>query len=258
MISVTIIGYGNVGSHLVKAINGSAYAKISQIYSRSAVLISNGMDEIHCINNLSELTEADCYIIAVPDDYIASISEQLPFKDRLVVHTSGSVGIDVLDAKNRKGVFYPLQTFSKNKAVTFSEIPLCIEAAQTDDLQLLKKLGAAISEKVTEISSKERSKIHVAAVFVNNFVNHLYHVSEEIMGEHDLDFSLLKPLIQETASKIETLSAKDAQTGPAKRNDIQTIARHKEQLSNNTQKEIYSLLTKAIKETHTKPNERKL
>ena len=258
MITVTIIGYGNVGSHLVKAIQGSAYAKISQIYSRSAVSLNNTMGGVDCINKLSDLTEADCYIIAVPDDYIKTVSEQLPFTDRLVVHTSGSVGMDVLDPKNRQGVFYPLQTFSKDKELNFSEIPICIEAAQTDDLQLLKKLGASISEKVTEISSAERAKVHVAAVFVNNFVNHLYHVSEAIMTEHNLDFSLLKPLIIETASKIEFLSAEDAQTGPAKRNDQETIERHLNQLTGDTQKDIYTLLTKAIKNTHTKTNEGKL
>ena len=258
MITVTIIGYGNVGSHLVKAINGSAYAKISQVFSRGATSLTQTIDDVPCINNLSDLTEADCYIIAVPDDYISIVSEKLPFADRLVVHTSGSVSMDVLDTKNRQGVFYPLQTFSKDKEVSFTEIPICVEAAQADDLKLLKKLGASISEKVTEISSLERSKIHVAAVFVNNFVNHLYHVSEAIMTEHNLDFSLLKPLIIETASKIEFLSAKDAQTGPAKRNDLQTIERHLSQLTGDTQKDIYTLLTKAINKTHSKPNESKL
>ncbi|EDM43451.1 hypothetical protein SCB49_00340 [unidentified eubacterium SCB49] len=257
MISVTIIGYGNVGSHLVKAIYGSAYAKITQVYSRSAFSLPHTMDHIACINSFDDLAEADCYIIAVPDDHIKHVSAQLPFTDKLVVHTSGSVSMDVLDPKNRQGVFYPLQTFSKNKDVDFKEIPICIEAAQADDLELLNKLGASISEKVSKITSDERAKMHVAAVFVNNFVNHLYHISEEIMEEHNLDFSLLKPLIKETASKIETLSAKQAQTGPAKRNDLQTIKRHTNQLTDDTQKDIYSLLTKAIKETHT-TNERKL
>ncbi len=258
MITVTIIGYGNVGSHLVKAINDSAYAKISQVFSRSTVSLKKTIDDIDFINDLSDLTEADCYIIAVPDDHIAAVSEKIPFTDRFVVHTSGSVAMDVLDAKNRQGVFYPLQTFSKDKEISFTEIPICIEATQADDLDLLKKLGQSISEKVTEISSLERSKIHVAAVFVNNFVNHLYHVSEAIMTENNLDFSLLKPLIIETASKIEFLSAKDAQTGPAKRNDEQTIERHLSQLKGDTQKDIYTLLTKAIKNTYTKPNEGKL
>jgi len=250
MITVSIIGYGNVGSHLVKAIHGSAYAKISQVFFRSSVKKNTAIDSISFINNLSDLTEVDCYIIAVPDDFVAAVSQALPFKNRLVVHTSGSVGMDVLNPKNRQGVFYPLQTFSKNKDVDFSEIPICLETSQADDMELLKKLGNSISKKVVEISSEERAKMHVAAVFVNNFVNHLYHVSEAIMQEHDLDFSLLKPLIKETAAKIETLSAKEAQTGPAKRNDKQTIARHIEQLSHDSQKEMYTLLTNAIIKTH--------
>lgn len=257
MLTVTIIGNGNVGSHLVKALQGSAYAKISQVFSPRAVSLDQVIAGVDYINQLTELTAADCYIIAVPDDYIKEVSEKISFSNRLVVHTSGSVAMDVLDTKNRQGIFYPLQTFSKDKKVDFSEIPICIEAAQADDLQLLKKLGKSISKKVIKISSEKRAKIHVAAVFVNNFVNHLYHISEEIMREHNLDFELLKPLIKETASKIESLSAKEAQTGPAKRNDNQTIKRHLNQLSSDRQKDIYTLLTQAIKETHT-PDERKL
>jgi predicted short-subunit dehydrogenase-like oxidoreductase (DUF2520 family) len=258
MISVTILGYGNVGSHLVKAFTGSACAKISQVYSRSAVSLNKKHDGIDYISSLSDLTQVDCYIIAVPDDLIQDISEKIPFTNRLVVHTSGSVLMDVLDTKNRKGVFYPLQTFSKDTEVSFHKIPICVEAVQAKDLGLLKKLGAAISENVTEISSQERNKMHVAAVFVNNFVNHLYHISEEIMNEHGLDFELLKPLISETAAKIEMRSPREVQTGPAKRDDQQTIARHLNQLTDNRQKDIYTLLTKAIVEIHTKTNERKL
>jgi predicted short-subunit dehydrogenase-like oxidoreductase (DUF2520 family) len=192
------------------------------------------------------------YIIAVPDDAIASVSSKLPFKNRLVVHTSGSVALNALDDKNRKGVFYPLQTFSKDKALDFSTIPICIESENSNDFQVLDKVAKSISNAVFAVNTDQRKALHVAAVFVNNFVNHLYQIGNEICEEHQVPFEILKPLIQETANKINTLSPKDAQTGPAKRKDTQTINSHLNFLSNENQGTIYNILTQSIQDNGKK------
>ncbi len=248
-MKIVILGFGNVARHLVRAfLDTSAVEKI-QIYNRSAIDIPTGAD---FTTYLSEIMPAHVYIIAIPDDSIADFSEKLPFENQLVVHTSGSVAASELSAKNRTGVFYPLQTFSKDRPVDFKTIPICIEGSSEQDLKILRELASCISEKVIEINSEERRQLHVAAVFVNNFTNHLYHISEEMLAENSLDFDLLKPLILETARKIETLSPGEAQTGPAIRNDQKTLKNHLELLSKERYRELYKTLTKSIQIAHGK------
>jgi predicted short-subunit dehydrogenase-like oxidoreductase (DUF2520 family) len=151
-----------------------------------------------------------------------------------------------LSSKNRKGVFYPLQSFSKNSEVDFSKIPICIEADNDVDLDLLKQLGSSISKNVLTVSSEKREKIHLSAVIVNNFVNYLYQVANDLMQEQSLSFDLLKPLILETANKITSLSPAEAQTGPAKRNDKKTIEKQLNLLKESPYKDIYQDLTNSI------------
>ena len=242
MIKIALIGSGNVAQHLISAFNENAETQIVQVFSRSPFTFDN----IPVVHDLNELAVADLYIIAVSDDAIADISEQLPFENRLVVHTSGSVPIEVLSSKNRKGVFYPLQTFTKNKKVDFKSIPICLESESKSDLDLLQKVAGSISDQTFEISSEQRKSLHISAVFVNNFVNHLYKIGYDICTENKVPFDILKPLIRETADKILTLSPNEAQTGPAKRNDSQTIQRHLDFLSDDDQKNIYKLLTQSI------------
>ena len=246
MIKVIILGYGNVGYHLTNALVNISEVSINQIFSRNKLEDKRLPYKVPFISNLSDLKEADVYIIALPDDAIASFSKSLPFKNKLVVHTSGSVSMEQLSNRNRRGVFYPLQTFSTNSKPNFKEIPICVEAEKASDLQLLLKLGRFISENVDEISSNERAKLHLAAVFVNNFVNHMYCISEELLIDEGLNFDLLKPLIRETAKKIDRLSPKESQTGPAKRNDQKTIKNHLHLLEDGPYKSIYEQLTKSI------------
>lgn len=246
MIKIVIIGSGNVAHHLIKAFTQSKEINVIQVFAREKKSINLLPDFTTVITNYNELAEADLYIIAVSDDAIASVSSQLPFKNRLVVHTSGTVSINSLDSKNRKGIFYPLQTFSKDKEVDFSQIPICLESENETDFELLKKVAENISNNVFEINSEQRKVLHVSAVFVNNFVNHLYQIGNEICIENNVPFEILKPLILETANKIMTLSPKEAQTGPAKRNDNQTIQAHLEFLTNENQAKIYKILTQSI------------
>jgi len=250
MISVVLLGAGNVAIHLYKAFNDADDIIVNQWFNRNLKPLQPFKNDVEITDDLSRLKNADVYIIAVSDDAISQLSSQFSFENRLVVHTSGSVSLHSLDKNNRRGVFYPLQTFTKESEVNFINIPICIEASTILDLKLLKKLGGTISEKVVKINSDERAKLHLAAVFVNNFVNHLYQKGSEILEEKSLPFELLKPLIIETVNKIDSLSPKEAQTGPAKRNDLKTIEKHLHLLKNSTHKELYLQLTKAIQEKY--------
>ena len=250
MTKVIIIGSGNVAQHLIVAFqnhqNSGTEIDLVQVFSRQKESISHLIDLDKITDDMDTLAEADLYIIAVSDDAIADVSSQLPFKNRLVVHTSGSIPLDSLNENNRKGVFYPLQTFTKSKDVDFRIIPICLESENATDFQLLEKVAKTISDKVFAINSEQRKALHVAAVFVNNFVNHLYEIGQEICQEHQVPFEILKPLIAETAQKIMVLSPEEAQTGPAKRNDSATIEAHEAFLSNENHLKIYKTLTQSI------------
>lgn len=252
MTRVIFLGYGNVNFHLCSALIKQEDIAVIQVYNKTLVDLDLLINSIPFTTDLSEIQEADIYILGIPDDAIASFSEKIPFKNKLVVHTSGAVDMAVLSKKNRKGVFYPLQSFSKYREVVYDRIPICIESETAADLGLLKKIGNCISKKVVEINSEERAKLHLAAVFVNNFVNHLYQIGHDILADTSISFDLLKPLIQETANKIDYLTPFEAQTGPAKRADIKTIEKHLHLLEKNKYREIYLLLTNAIKKSHGK------
>jgi predicted short-subunit dehydrogenase-like oxidoreductase (DUF2520 family) len=246
MIQVVIIGSGNVAQHLITAFQKADGINLVQVFARKKESLSQLLNSQLIIDDYTNILEADIYIIAVSDNSITEVSSQLPIKNKLVVHTSGSIAMDELNSKNRKGVFYPLQTFSKSKEINFNEIPICLETEIEKDYQILEKVATSISDKIYKINSNQRKAIHVSAVFVCNFVNHLYQIGNEICIENDIPFDIMKPLIEETASKIKTLSPNDAQTGPAKRSDSQTINTHLNFLNNENQKEIYKLLTKSI------------
>ncbi|TDP02902.1 Rossmann-like and DUF2520 domain-containing protein [Flavobacterium sp. 245] len=246
MIQVSIIGSGNVAQHLIKAFAKNEAVEIVQVFSRKKETLASLVEYDKIVSDFEELIEADLYIVAVSDNAILEVSQKLPFQNRIVVHTSGAASLDALDAKNRKGVFYPLQTFSKSKEVDFSTIPMCLEAENTFDFRILETAAKSISNNVFAINSDQRKALHAAAVFVNNFTNHLYQIGQEICNEHQVPFEVLKPLIKETAEKINALDPVDAQTGPAKRHDSTTIQAHLDFLTNENQKNIYKILTQSI------------
>ena len=256
MIKVIIIGSGNVAQHLIVAFERSkkqgAEIELIQVFSRKVETIIHLVDSNRITTDYNNLLEADLYIIAVSDDAIQAVASQLPFKNRLVVHTSGTAALNVLNEENRKGVFYPLQTFTKNKEVDFKEIPICLESENAADYELLNTVAKSISDAIFAINSAQRKALHVAAVFVNNFTNHLYQIGNEICHENQISFEILKPLIAETANKVMVLTPKQAQTGPAKRNDTATIEAHEAFISNENHLNIYKILTQSIQDNGKK------
>lgn len=251
MIRITIIGGGNVATHLIKAFNKAKEVSLLQVYARNIAKIEHFKNIVSITNSLDLLMDADVYIIAVSDDAIIDVSSKIDKKNALIVHTSGSASLNSLKNKGRKGVFYLLQSFSKNKEINFNEIPFCLEAENKQDFKILQKLAKAIGKKTYAINSEQRKKLHVAAVFVNNFTNNMYKIGADICTEHSIPFEILHPLIKETAHKVITLNPAEAQTGPAKRNDKETIQNHLN-LLNKQQQEIYQLITKSIQENGKK------
>ena len=252
MIEIVLLGSGNVATHLFKAFTAAEGVRVKQVYNHSYESLDFFKDKTEITTEISQLTEADIYLMALKDDVIPDISEKLENKTGLIVHTSGSVSLHALSGNSRQGVFYPLQTFSKENEVNYCTIPFCLEANSNEDLQLLKELAAKVSGNVYEISSEQRRKLHLSAVFVCNFVNHLYAVGEQICQKSDIPFEILKPLIAETAGKIQQASPAKVQTGPAIRNDKSTINTHLELLESSENKKIYELLTLAIQSFHGK------
>jgi len=249
MIKVVLLGSGNVAYHLALALNSTEDVELIQRYSRSGNNDAFFDASLACTNNLNDLKKADIYIIAIKDDAIASLSEQLSFLDGLVVHTSGSIGMNALHDGLKKGVFYPVQTFSINQKIDFKKVPLVIEAETKADLQLLQILATSLSEQVFELNSAERERLHVAAVFANNFSNYMFACADTLCNEFKLPFDILRPIILETGKKIQTMDPLEAQTGPARRNDQAIIEKHIEMLSGE-QKEIYKLLSIAISKAY--------
>jgi predicted short-subunit dehydrogenase-like oxidoreductase (DUF2520 family) len=252
MIKVVLIGSGNVAQHLITAFtkntNSNSKFELVQVFSRNPSQISHLIEQQKITSNYNQLTEADIYIICVSDSSIIEVSNQIPFKNKLVVHTSGSISINELNNSNRKGGFYPLQTFSKNKSIDFKEIPIFIESQNEEDYKLLEEIAYSISNKIYKINSDQRKSLHIAAIFACNFTNHLYQLANDICDENQLPFEVLIPLIQETAEKVKFLSPEQAQTGPAKRNDTATIKSHLDSITNKNQHKIYELLTQSILE----------
>ncbi len=246
MTTITILGSGNVAHHLILNILEQDDIELQQIYARNTNHLLDLVTEDKLTNDIHELKPADLFIIAVSDDAIAEVSAAIPLQDQFVVHVSGTAAMQSISSKHRAGVFYMLQTFSKDKTLDFSKIPFCIEATNQNDLETLEKLALLFSERVYFINSDQRKSIHLAAVFVCNFSNHMYTLGEEVCKENKVPFEILKPLIQETASKVTFLSPKEAQTGPAIRRDEKTIEKHLSLLQEKNKKEIYAILTKSI------------
>ncbi len=248
--TVSIIGSGNVASVLGKAIT-DADIKILDVFSPN---ISNSKllaEKLDCnyVDSIEKLnTVSDLYILATPDNEIVNSITNLPTITGIVVHTSGTEPCEILAGKfENYGVFYPLQTFTKNRQVDFKDVPICIEGSNDKTSDLLVKMARKISNNVVLLNSEKREYLHLTAVTVNNFTNLLYSIAHDVLEEKGIDFALLHPLIKETALKIQDVNPHLAQTGPARRNDITTVNKHLQLLEKHPEfREIYDLLSKQI------------
>lgn len=250
MIKIVLLGAGNVGFHLSKAFNKSKQIDLVQWYTRDKNKITSSGLNTDIIDDLANIKPADIYIISISDSYVGNLSEELNISNKLIVHTSGSLDYTILNNKNRRGVFYPLQTFSKNKELEISKVPICIESENNKDFLLLEKIVKHINCKSYKINYQERRTLHLAAIFSNNFVNHMFTIAKEILESKNIDFNILKPLINETVDKIHKLDPENAQTGPAIRNNNEIIINHIKALKKQDHKKLYELMTKLIQDKY--------
>ena len=250
VIEIVILGTGNVAKQLFDAFLKSEGVHVVQVAGRNSRALEYFTKYANTRVGFEDLAEADIYLIALSDDAIPDIAETLAREDRLLAHTSGSTALNKMPEIGRRGVFYPLQTFSMYTAIDFDEVPLCLEAENDKDYQMLEQLAGGISQNVSRVDSRQRLQLHMAAVFVNNFTNHLFHIGEELCEEKGLSFDLLRPLIRETVNKIENLDPFQAQTGPARRGDTTTMQRQLDNLRSKTHKDIYKLISESIHSTY--------
>lgn len=245
MITINLIGTGNLAWHLATHLANVPKVKLQQVASRSPKNREDFLSIFKEVTTIDKLHPTTITIIAVSDNVIEQVASQISYKDSLIVHTSGSIAIDVIDTP-RKGVFYPLQSFSKSDTIDFTSIPICLEASTQEDLELLQSLAKSLSTIVYHLNSIQRKQAHLAAVFANNFTNHCYTVAQEICKKEDIPFEILHALINKTAQKAITNSPSDVQTGPAKRNDTSVITTHQNMLEDEDHISIYNTLTASI------------
>ena len=253
MQKVSFVGSGNLAWHLAPALENAGYP-VREVYSqhaKHATALVGRLYEAHVNNSLDFSTsQSRIFIISVSDDAIQEVAQQIVLpEDAIVVHTSGSQPLSILDdaGSQSMGVFYPLQTFSKTKKVDFKTTPIFIESENSDVEKTLLKMAKAISGKVKLISSEERKALHVAAVFASNFTNHMLTLAKQVADQNDLDFELLKPLIAETLNKSLEIGPEKSQTGPAVRGDFEILERHMEFLKENPEvAEIYKVISQHI------------
>jgi len=253
--TIAFIGAGNLATHLALALKHAGY-RILQVYSRtqsSADILAKRVDADACHSFAEVRRDADLYIFALSDKALLPALKTLQLKDKFMVHTAGSLPVSIFEAyATDYGVFYPLQTFSKARELDFSKIPLCIEASRTELESELMLMGDKISQSVQLLSSKQRKQLHLAAVFTCNFTNHMYHIGQTLLQEEDIPFDLLKPLIMETAQKVQIMPAKAAQTGPAVRFDEDVIKAHEESLKMHPDfQKLYRFASESIYHLHS-------
>lgn len=252
-MKVVIIGSGNVATVLGKIIHKAGH-DIVQVLSRNeynAKMLA-GFFGCEYGNYISgPYREADIYLFAIADNALHHLDQQLQLENRLVVHTGGSVSRDVLNSVSEKyGVIYPLQSLHK-ASDDIPEMPLLIDGNSADVLAYLETFARTLSSQVFIANDEDRLRFHIAAVFVNNFTNHLYAMAYDFCSQANIDFSKLLPLIEETTKKIKKYPPKEVQTGPAIRQDLYTLGKHLKTLSGDPDlKYIYLKLSESILKLH--------
>ncbi len=257
---VGILGAGNVAVHLVNGLQ-AAGVEITVVYSRTLahaqeLAAKTPLAYATASLDLRQSPEADVYLVTVPDHALPLVVSQAKFPaGAMVAHTSGTQPLAVLQnlSPNPIGVFYPLQTFSKEKAVVWAEIPICVEASTPHGEDLLLQLARQLSQAAVVMPGQQRQQVHVAAVFACNFTNHLWGIAQQLLQEVDLPPQILGSLVKETLAKALLHPPFTVQTGPAQRQDASTLQTHQHLLAHHPQyQNVYQALTQSIEETAKK------
>jgi predicted short-subunit dehydrogenase-like oxidoreductase (DUF2520 family) len=250
---IAVLGAGNVAWHLAPALESAGH-EVTEVYARDiseAIKITERLYSSEAKDDLDfSESEAEIFILAVKDLAIPEVADEVILPEgSILVHTSGPMPLDVLgySSASYTGIFYPLQSFTIGRKIDFEDVAFLLECEDEESLQKLRALAKSLSSLNYIVKSKDRKAIHVAAVFASNFSNHMIRISEEIMRRQGLDFEMLKPLIIEQISKTLQIGAKKAQTGPAIREDYETLEEHHQFLNYNEEiAEIYRLISQDI------------
>ncbi len=256
-MKVISVGAGRLAWHLVQALSGAGH-EVVQVYSRTeesaAALAAKVGAQPVC--RMDDVGDADVYVVAVKDAVLADVVRQLckGRAARVFLHTAGSMPMQVFEGlAAHYGVFYPMQTFSKERALDFSRIPIFLEGSDPVALGVARTLAESVSRQVVELSGEGRRRLHLAAVFACNFANHCYELASEVLQEQGLPFSVMQALVDETAAKVSELSPRQAQTGPAVRYDQNVMEAQLSLLADRPlAQQIYRLMSKSIHETALK------
>jgi predicted short-subunit dehydrogenase-like oxidoreductase (DUF2520 family) len=248
-MNIVFLGSGNTATVLATHMHACGHT-IMQVWSRNKEHAKALAQKVHAetITDLQAINKAaHICVLAVSDDAIPEIASQLALQKKVLVHTAGSVSMDVLKgASPNYGVLYPLQSLQKEMDI-IPEIPFLIDGNSDEVIVLLTDFAQTISKSVSIANDEQRLQLHLSAVIVNNFTNHLYTLAEDYCKHHALDFKLLMPLIHETALRLQTASPSVLQTGPAKRNDAHTIQKHLQLLKYNSElQQLYQNFTDSI------------
>lgn len=242
-----------MATHLGLSLQKAGF-QVAAVYSRNPTHSQQLATQLNsnAVHSLQEVPlNAGLYIIAVTDSAIEGISSELPEVEGLVVHTSGVAPLSVLHLHARSGVLYPLQSLNKQVPTNFEKVPILVESAKTRDLEILEFVANELKATPFRITSEQKKMVHLAAVFANNFTNHLYGVAYQLLQSQGISFDLLLPLIAETARKVQTEIPQTVQTGPAMRNDMETIQAHLELLQYHPQyRQLYDLFSQSIRNSN--------
>ncbi len=254
MKRIVLIGAGRLATNLGIALTKAGH-HVEAVYSRtmtSAEMLAKRIGSVATDDVKGVPQDADIYIVSVKDSALRDVVSQLPTgrQEALFLHTAGSMGMDVWQGRvSRYGVFYPMQTFSKERVVDFQELPVFLEASDEATMSEMWQLAESISQHVYALTTAERKYLHLAAVFACNFANHCYALSADILAQHGLPFSVMLPLIDETARKVHTIAPSEAQTGPAVRWDENVIKMQGGLLQDNPMvQHLYEQMSESIHE----------
>ena len=246
---MVFIGAGNVATVLSLVMKKAGFSVV-QVFSRSinsAQLLAEKLNCSFTTNMKDIITDACYYIFAVKDDALSDVLTMMPANKGIWIHTSGSLPIDIFKGyTDHYGVLYPLQTISKHHLTNFSKVPLFIEGNSSSVSDAIFAIAEKLSNNVTLMSSDKRKYLHLAAVFACNFSNHLYTIATQILEKQGIEWRLLQPLIDETAKKLYTMHPKEAQTGPAVRNDQDLMELQKSLLDDEQTRNLYTMISENI------------
>jgi len=255
-LKIVCIGSGNVATHLAKALYQKKHL-ITQVWSRknaNAKKLATQVNADYTGGKTRIKNDGDLYLVCLPDSHIHSISEWLPFKpnaDQIFVHTSGSIPSFQKSFAKNNGVFYPLQSFNKKQKVNLKEVPFFINSNNEETFILLEQLAGQLSKTAVRMSDKKRKQLHLSAVILNNFINHLAYKSESYLIQNDLKFEYLTALLDTTLNRVKAGNTSSYQTGPAKRNDHTVIKEHLHMLKDDTAlRAIYKTISDSIIKTY--------